>query len=76
MKLASVVKNFYSQTILLPSGIECPSHISSVTVLVSDAERVLTPAKSTWDDFFHAASPDNESIPERASQHQSDRTKF
>jgi len=76
MKHAQIVKNSDSQTVLLPAGSEFPSHISSVTVLVSGAELVLTPVKSTWDDFFHAASADNESMPERASQHQSERTEF
>jgi len=76
MKHAYIVKNSDSQTVLLPAGTEFQSHISSVAVLVSGAERVLTPARTTWDDFFHASSADNESIPERASQRQSDRTEF
>lgn len=71
MKTARILKSLKYQTVLLPAGTEFPSHITAVNIVVAGAERVLTPVKSTWDDFFFAEPADT--MPERATQHQPNR---
>ncbi len=75
MKIAEIVNDSDSQTVELPAGTEFPSHITTLTVSVIGAERVLRPAPKNWDSFFRTASTED-FMPVRASQLQDERETF
>ncbi|MFS2224563.1 type II toxin-antitoxin system VapB family antitoxin [Pantoea sp. B65] len=71
MSRGSVFTSNRTQNVRIPANVRFPDSVKSVIVRVSGKERILTPAKSGWDSFFHAAdSVSDDFMPERASQQQ------
>jgi antitoxin VapB len=78
MSTGSVFENNRTQAVRLPADTRFPPEVKKVEVRVRGHERVLVPLNHSWDSFFlsgHEGSMDD-FLPERASQHQSDRESF
>jgi antitoxin VapB len=74
MAISTVFNNNRTQAVRLPAEMRFPDSVKRVEVRVSGQERIIAPAESTWDSFFHsAATATDDFMTERASQSQSER---
>lgn len=83
MSIGTVFVNNRTQAVRLPLDVRLPEGVHKVDIRARGNERIIAPVDQTWDSFFLGGpdSPDNHSspqvsddfLPERASQHQSER---
>ncbi len=83
MSIGTVFVNNRTQAVRLPLDVRLPEGVHKVDIRARGNERIIAPVGQTWDSFFlgGADSPDIHSshqvsddfLPERASQHQSER---
>ncbi len=74
MTISTVFNNNRTQAVRLPADMRFPDSVKKVEVRASGRERIIAPAESTWDSFFHgAATVTDDFMSERASQLQSER---
>lgn len=74
MTISTVFNNNRTQAVRLPADMRFPDSVKRVEVRASGRERIIAPAESTWDSFFHnAATATEDFMTERASQSQSER---
>lgn len=77
MQTGTVFENNRTQAVRLPVDVRFADDVKKVLVRVSGKERILTPLNHVWDSFFHAEhGVTDDFLPERASQHQSEREAF
>jgi antitoxin VapB len=65
-----------TQAVRLPLEARFPVDVKSVLVRIVGAERVLTPADSSWDSFFFGPEVSNDFMSERSNQEQKEREAF
>lgn len=74
MSIGTVFINNRTQAVRLPVEVRLPEGVSKVQVRVRGNERILAPLGQSWDSFFrHGSAVSDDFMPERASQHQSER---
>ncbi|WP_298013002.1 type II toxin-antitoxin system VapB family antitoxin [uncultured Castellaniella sp.] len=74
MSIGTVFINNRTQAVRLPVEVRLPEGVSKVQVRVRGNERILAPLGQSWDSFFRDGSAvSDDFMPERASQHQSER---
>ena len=86
MSIGTVFVNNRTQAVRLPLDVRLPEGVHKVDIRARGNERIIAPVGQTWDSFFLGGpdSPDspnspnspqvsNDFLPERASQHQSER---
>ena len=83
MSIGTVFVNNRTQAVRLPLDVRLPEGVHKVDIRARGNERIIAPVGQTWDSFFLGGtdSPDIHSshqvsddfLPERASQHQSER---
>ena len=74
MSIGTVFVNNRTQAVRLPVDVRLPEGIQKVDIRARGNERIITPIGQTWDSFFLGGPKVSEDfLPERASQHQSDR---
>ena len=74
MSVGTVFINNRTQAVRLPLDVRLPEGVRKVEVRVRGNERILTPVGQTWDSFFlEGPAVSDDFMPERASQHQSER---
>lgn len=77
MSKGSVFLNNRTQSVRIPAECRFPDEVKTVTIRKVGNSLVLTPAESTWDNFFHSdLSVTADFMEERGSQHQTDRDTF
>jgi antitoxin VapB len=74
MSIGTVFVNNRTQAVRLPLDVRLPEGIQKVEIRVKGNERIIAPLGQTWDSFFLGGPKvSDDFLPERASQHQSDR---
>ena len=74
MSTSTVFTNNRSQAVRLPADMRFPDSVKKVEVRVVGLERIIAPAESAWDSFFHSGPMvSDDFMSERASQQQSER---
>ena len=74
MSIGTVFINNRTQAVRLPLDVRLPEGVHKVEVRVRGNERIIAPVGETWDSFFmNAPAVSDDFMPERASQHQSER---
>jgi antitoxin VapB len=74
MSIGTVFVNNRTQAVRLPLDVRLPEGIHKVDIRARGNERIITPIGQTWDSFFLGGPKVSEDfLPQRASQHQSDR---
>ena len=74
MSIGTVFVNNRTQAVRLPLDVRLPEGIQKVDIRVRGNERIIAPLGQTWDSFFLGGPKvSDDFLPERASQHQSDR---
>lgn len=74
MSIGSVFVNNRTQAVRLPLDVRLPEGTQKVEIRVRGNERIISPLGQTWDSFFFDGSHvSDDFLPERASQHQSER---
>ncbi|CAM3813496.1 type II toxin-antitoxin system VapB family antitoxin [Roseateles saccharophilus] len=74
MSIGTVFVNNRTQAVRLPLDVRLPEGVNKVEIRVRGNERILAPLGQTWDSFFLGGpSVSDDFLPERASQHQSER---
>jgi antitoxin VapB len=74
MSIGTVFVNNRTQAVRLPLDVRLPDGIQKVDIRARGNERIITPLGQTWDSFFlEGLKVSDDFLPERASQHQSDR---
>jgi antitoxin VapB len=83
MSIGTVFVNNRTQAVRLPLDVRLPEGVHKVDIRARGNERIIAPVGQTWDSFFLGGpdSPDIHSshqvsddfLPERASQHQTER---
>ena len=83
MSIGTVFVNNRTQAVRLPLDVRLPEGVHKVDIRARGNERIIAPVGQTWDSFFLGGpdSPDSHSshqvsddfLPERASQHQTER---
>jgi len=74
MLIGTVFINNRSQAVRLPLDVRLPESVHKVEVRARGHERIITPLNHTWDSFFQDVPRlGDDFLPERASQHQSER---
>jgi antitoxin VapB len=74
MAYTTLFSNNRSQAVRLPVEARFPADIKKVHVRVCGVDRIISPAGQTWNQFFLSGPQVSEDfLPERASQHQSER---
>lgn len=77
MQTGSVFENNRTQAVRLPAETRFPDGVRKVVVRVVGEDRILSPLDRSWDGFFLAPETvSDDFLPERASQHQSEREPF
>ena len=77
MHKVKIVADKRTQAVRLPAGAKFPDDVKSVYVRKVGRDRVLSPADGVWDSFFlDGPKVSDDFLPERASQHQSEREKL
>ena len=80
MSIGTVFVNNRTQAVRLPLDVRLPEGVRKVDIRARGNERIIAPVGQTWDSFF-LGGPDTPNspkvsgdfLPERASQHQSER---
>ena len=74
MSIGSVFVNNRTQAVRLPLDVRLPEGTQKVEIRVRGNERIISPLGQTWDSFFfNGPNVSDDFLPERASQHQSER---
>jgi antitoxin VapB len=74
MSIGTVFVNNRTQAVRLPLDVRLPEGIQKVDIRARGNERIIAPLGQTWDSFFLGGPKvSDDFLPERASQHQSDR---
>ena len=74
MSIGTVFVNNRTQAVRLPLDVRLPEGVQKVEIRVRGNERILAPLGQTWDSFFLGGPlVGDDFLPERASQHQSER---
>ena len=74
MSIGTVFVNNRTQAVRLPVDVRLPEGIQKVDIRARGNERIITPLGQRWDSFFLGGPKvSDDFLPERASQHQSDR---
>ncbi len=74
MSIGTVFVNNRTQAVRLPLDVRLPEGVHKVEVRAIGNERILTPVGQMWDSFFmNGPAVTDDFLPERASQHQSER---
>ena len=74
MSIGSVFVNNRTQAVRLPLDVRLPEGTQKVEIRVRGNERIISPIGQTWDSFFvNGPNVSDDFLPERASQHQSER---
>ena len=80
MSIGTVFVNNRTQAVRLPLDVRLPEGVHKVDIRARGNERIIAPVGQTWDSFFLGGTDSHSSpqvgddfLPERASQHQSER---
>jgi len=74
MSIGTVFVNNRTQAVRLPLDVRFPEGVHKVDIRVRGHERIIAPLGHSWDSFFLGGPPVTaDFLPERASQHQSER---
>ena len=74
MAIGTVFVNNRTQAVRLPLDVRLPEGVQKVEIRAKGKERIIVPLGQTWDSFFLGGPPVSEDfLPERATQHQSER---
>ncbi len=74
MAISTVFINNRTQAVRLPAEMRLPENVKRVHVRAVGAERVISPAESSWDSFFlNGPQASDDFLPTRASQDQEER---
>lgn len=74
MSIGSVFVNNRTQAVRLPLDVRLPEGTQKVEIRVRGNERIISPLGQTWESFFvNGPNVSDDFLPERASQHQSER---
>ena len=74
MSIGTVFVNNRSQAVRIPLNVRLPEGVHKVEIRAKGNERIITPLGQTWDSFFLGGpSVSDDFLPERATQHQSER---
>ena len=77
VSVGTVFINNRTQAVRLPMDVRLPEGVHKVDIRVRGHERIISPLGQTWDSFFLGGpSVSDDFLPERASQHQTDREAF
>lgn len=77
MTTGTVFENNRTQAVRLPVEVRFEEGVKKVLIRKLGKERILSPINHAWDSFFHATEGvSDDFMPERASQHQSEREDF
>ena len=74
MSIGTVFVNNRTQAVRIPLDVRLPEGIQKVEIRIRGNERIITPLCQTWDSFF-LGGPEvsDDFLPDRATQHQSER---
>ena len=74
MSIGTVFVNNRTQAVRIPLDVRLPEGIQKVEIRIRGNERIITPLGHTWDSFF-LGGPEvsDDFLPDRATQHQSER---
>lgn len=74
MFIGTVFVNNRTQAVRIPLDVRLPEGIQKVEIRIRGNERIITPLGQTWDSFF-LGGPEvsDDFLPDRATQHQSER---
>ena len=74
MSIGTVFVNNRTQAVRLPLDVRLPEGVHKVDIRVRGNERIIAPVGQTWDSFFLGGpAVSDDFLPERASQHQTER---
>jgi antitoxin VapB len=74
MSIGTVFVNNRTQAVRLPLDVRLPEGVQKVEIRAVGNERIITPIGQTWDSFFLSGPQvSDDFLPERATQHQSER---
>jgi len=74
MSIGTVFVNNRTQAVRLPLEVRLPEGVQKVEIRAVGNERIITPIGQTWDSFFLSGPQvSDDFLPERATQHQSER---
>jgi len=74
MSIGTVFVNNRTQAVRLPLDVRLPEGVQKVEIRAVGNERIITPIGQTWDSFFLSGRQvSDDFLPERATQHQSER---
>jgi len=74
MSIGTVFINNRTQAVRLPLDVRLPDGVQKVEIRAKGNERIIAPIGKSWDSFFlDGPTVSNDFLPERASQHQSER---
>jgi antitoxin VapB len=74
MSIGTVFVNNRTQAVRLPLDVRLPEGVQRVEIRAVGNERIITPIGQTWDSFFLSGPQvSDDFLPERATQHQSER---
>jgi len=74
MSIGTVFVNNRTQAVRLPLDVRLPEGVQKVEIRALGNERIITPIGQTWDSFFMSGPQvSDDFLPERATQHQSER---
>ena len=74
MAIGTVFVNNRTQAIRLPVDVRLPEGVRKVAIRIKGNERIISPLGQTWDSFFlNGPAVSDDFLPERASQHQTER---
>ena len=77
MSIGTVFVNNRTQAVRLPLDVRLPEGVHKVDIRARGNERIIAPVGQTWDSFFlggpNSLHVSDDYLPERASQHQSER---
>jgi len=74
MSIGTVFVNNGTQAVSLPMDVRLPEGVQKVDIRVKGKERIIAPLGQSWDSFFlDGPTVSDDSLPERATQHQQER---
>lgn len=74
MSIGTVFVNNRTQAVRLPVDVRLPEGVHKVDIRARGNERIIAPVGQTWDSFFLGGpAVSDDFLPERATQHQSQR---
>ena len=74
MSIGTVFVNNRTQAVRLPLDVRLPEGVQKVEIRAKGNERIIAPLGHTWDSFvLRGPTVSDDFLPERATQHQSER---